>query len=73
VTPGLKGFVRFVDELSGLAEILIEGYEPALYNWDNLLVIVPFETEDLTSLFVASVPWLRSVNPSEFTAQLAAY
>lgn len=47
ITAGAKGFVDFVDERDGTLWILIEGMEPALLHWENKLVLVPFDTEDL--------------------------
>jgi hypothetical protein len=44
---GAKGFVMYVDETTGEVGILMEGIEPALVHWDNMLVIMPYDTEDL--------------------------
>lgn len=50
VPEGAKGFVSFVDEDMGAIWILMEGQEPALIYWDNTLVLVPFDTEDLLAV-----------------------
>jgi hypothetical protein len=47
---GAKGFVIYVDETSGELGILMEGLEPALVHWDNTLIIVPYDTEDLLAV-----------------------
>jgi hypothetical protein len=47
VPAGAVGFVDHVDEESGAVWILMEGIEPALFHWDNTLIIVPYDTEDL--------------------------
>jgi hypothetical protein len=47
---GAKGFVKYIDETTGEVGILMEGLEPALLHWDNMLVIMPFDTEDLLAV-----------------------
>lgn len=47
VAAGAKGFVKIVDETDGSLEILMEGLEPALVLWNNTLVLMPYDTEDL--------------------------
>jgi hypothetical protein len=47
---GAKGFVIYVDETSGELGILMEGLEPALVHWDNKLVLMPYDTEDLLAV-----------------------
>lgn len=47
VPEGAVGFVEHVDGESGAVWILMEGIEPALLYWDNTLIIVPYDTEDL--------------------------
>jgi hypothetical protein len=47
---GAKGFVSFIDADLGTVWILMEGIEPALVHWDNMLVVVPYDTEDLLAV-----------------------
>jgi hypothetical protein len=49
VPAGTKGFVEYIDEPQGSVWILMEGMEPALLHWDNRLIIVPYDTEDLVA------------------------
>lgn len=55
ITAGTKGFVDFIDQETGAVWILMEGMEPALVMWNNRLVLMPFDTDDLTECF-AFVP-----------------
>jgi hypothetical protein len=50
VPVGAKGFVSFIDEDLGAVWILMEGIEPALVHWDNMLVLMPYNTEDLLAV-----------------------
>lgn len=50
VPKGAKGFVSFIDDDLGAVWILMEGQEPALIHWDNTLVVLPFDTEDLLAV-----------------------
>jgi hypothetical protein len=45
-----KGFVKYIDETTSEVGILMEGMEPALVHWDNMLVLVPYDTEDLLAV-----------------------
>lgn len=47
---GAKGFVIYIDETTGAVGILMEGLEPALLHWDNTLIIMPYDTEDLLAV-----------------------
>jgi hypothetical protein len=47
---GAKGFVKYIDETTGEVGILMEGLEPALIHWGNVLVLEPFHTEDLLAV-----------------------
>lgn len=49
VAAGARGVVQSVDEEDGTTWLLMEGIEPALLYWDNMLVITPYDTEDLTA------------------------
>ena len=55
VPAGARGVVMKVDEEDGTTWILMEGMEPALFHWDNLLVISPFETDDLVACIRLSI------------------
>lgn len=55
VPAGIKGRVKHVDELDGTMWLFMEGRDPALIYWDNLLVLVPYDTEDLTELIRLTV------------------
>ena len=70
ITAGTKGFVDFVDDDTGTVWLLLEGVDPALIHWDNLLALVPFETEDVLECLVFGSkedggtlgPWKREHN-----------
>jgi hypothetical protein len=47
---GAKGFVKYCDETTGEVGILMEGMEPALLHWKNMLVLMPFDTDDLLAV-----------------------
>jgi hypothetical protein len=47
VPAGAKGFVESVDAEDGTLWVLMEGMEPALVRWDNMLVLSPFTCEEL--------------------------
>lgn len=51
VPLGARGFVNFQDEASGALWILMEGAEPALVYLDNLLVLMPYDTDDTLDCF----------------------
>lgn len=50
VLKGAKGFVNSVDEDNGALWILMEGLEPALSLWDNMLLLMPYDTEELLAV-----------------------
>jgi hypothetical protein len=50
VPKGAKGFVSAVDEDNGSVWILMEGLEPALALWDNMLLLMPYDTEELLAV-----------------------
>lgn len=47
IPAGAKGFVDYVDPENGTVEILMEGIEPALVHWGNIIILVPFQTDEL--------------------------
>lgn len=47
---GSKGFVKYCDETTGEVGILMEGMEPALLHWKNMLVLMPFDTDDMLAV-----------------------
>jgi hypothetical protein len=49
VPAGAKGFIEFLDQDDGTIWLLMEGIEPALFHWDNRLVLSPFTCEDLVA------------------------
>jgi hypothetical protein len=49
IPAGCKGFVEHVDEYDGTTWVLMEGMEPALFHWDNRLVLSPYTCEDLVA------------------------
>jgi hypothetical protein len=53
---GSKGFVEFIDPENGTVELFMEGRPPALYHWANILVLVPFQTDDLAECVRATFP-----------------
>jgi hypothetical protein len=58
---GTKGFVEYVDDETGLVEVLMEGIWPALMHWYNKLILVPFDTEDLTDCMVCGLRTISNV------------
>lgn len=46
VSAGAKGWVETVNADDGTVEVLMEGLEPALHEWRNILVLRPFQTDD---------------------------
>lgn len=72
LAAGTKAFVSFVDDKDGLTELLVEGADPALYAWDNKLVLVPFDTEDLTDCLAAALRSVVPIRASVTAPQLAA-
>jgi hypothetical protein len=52
ISAGTKGFVDYVDPETGTIWLLMEGIEPALIHWDNMLVLMPFDTEDILDCLV---------------------
>lgn len=61
IAAGTKGFVEYVDPESGLMEILMEGIEPALLHWGNLLILVPFDTDDLAACLVCALRHIPAI------------
>jgi hypothetical protein len=55
VPAGARGVVKAVDEDDGTTWILMEGIEPALFHWDNMLVISPHQTEELLTCIRLSI------------------
>lgn len=55
VPKGSAGFIELVDDYDGTAWLLMEGAEPALYHWDNRLVLSPYSCEDLLPCLRLSV------------------
>jgi hypothetical protein len=49
VPAGAKALVEMVDDYDGTVWLLMEGIEPALFHWDNRLVLSPFTCEDLVA------------------------
>lgn len=47
---GARGFVKYIDEDRGELGILMEGMEPALIHWDNMIVLVPYDTDDMLAV-----------------------
>jgi hypothetical protein len=47
VPEGTKFFVSHINEDDGTTWLLAEGDVPALFHWDNMLAIVPYDTEDV--------------------------
>lgn len=60
VPAGTQGVVDYVDADDGIVYLLMLGALPVLFNWDNQLILVPFETEDLTECFVCVVQTVQS-------------
>lgn len=58
---GTKGFVDYVHEDTGLVEVLMEGIWPALMHWQNKLVLVPFDTDDLADCLVCGLRTLSTI------------
>ncbi|MGY3589385.1 hypothetical protein [Bradyrhizobium sp. USDA 4350] len=69
VPEGTKLFVNHVADDDGTTWLLAEGMEPALIHWDNMLVIAPYDTEDLLLCLRAAIrcPGI-SVAPEELPA-----
>lgn len=63
VPAGTKGIVEFVAEEDGTTWVLIEGIEPALFHWDNRVVLAPFSCEELVSCLKLPVDKPMSVAP----------
>jgi hypothetical protein len=55
VPAGARGLIKAVDEEDGTVWILMEGMEPALFHWDNMLVISPHQTDDLVACIRLSI------------------
>lgn len=47
IAAGSKGFVDYIDPENGTVEVLMEGIQPAVLAWGNILILVPFDTDDL--------------------------
>jgi hypothetical protein len=60
VKAGAKGWFEYGDALTGLAQFMMEGHEPALRHWENRLCLVPFDTDDITDACVATLQTVRS-------------
>lgn len=54
IPAGTKLFVSYVSEDDGTMWLLAEGDVPALFHWDNMIVISPYDCEDF-------LPCLRAV------------
>jgi hypothetical protein len=55
VNEAARFCVAKIAEDDGTAWLMAEGIEPALYHWDNMLVISPFDTEDLLACLRLSI------------------
>lgn len=55
VPAGAKGVVDHIDEADGVIWLRMVGTFPALMYWDNLLVLSPFDCEDLITSIKLSV------------------
>jgi hypothetical protein len=55
VPEGTKVFVQHVADEDGATWLRAEGDVPALFHWDNLIVIVPYLTEDLLPCLRAAI------------------
>lgn len=64
IPDGTKCYVEEVHDDDGTAVLFVEGAIPALFNWRNRLVIVPFATNDLLECMVCG---LRSIKPIQAT------
>lgn len=60
IDAGSRGFVDYIDPENGTVEILMEGIQPAVLAWGNMLILVPFDTDDV-------LPCLRVVFPKRTT------
>lgn len=49
IEKGCKCWVSWVDATTGQTEITAEGCEPALHWWDNRIMLMPYDTDDLAS------------------------
>jgi hypothetical protein len=55
VPAGAPGYVELVDDFDGTTWVLMTGTaHPALYHWDNRLVLSPYTTEDLAQIIQVS-------------------
>jgi len=52
IPAGTKGWIEVVHPEEGCVQVRWEGAEPALYAWGNVLILVPFSTDDLTDALV---------------------
>ena len=62
VPKGSRGTVEYVDEREGTVWIRVAGAPEALKTWDNMVVLSPFETDELAECLVfapASLTWRR--------------
>lgn len=55
VPEGTKLFVQHIAEEDGATWLRAEGDVPALFHWDNILVMVPYDTEDLLPCLRAAI------------------
>jgi hypothetical protein len=63
VPAGTKGIVEFVAEEDGTTWVLIEGIEPALFHWDNRVVLAPFSCEELLACLKLPVDKPMPIGP----------
>jgi hypothetical protein len=74
VPSGAKGSVTYVDEDMGYVVITMDDAHPALYLWDNELILNPFTTDDLAEELVCLMrpcsTFIRDPEPLEVVSQL---
>lgn len=56
ISAGTRGFVDYIDPENGTVELLMEGIEPALISWGNIMIMVPFQTDDLAECLRVTFP-----------------
>jgi hypothetical protein len=65
VPAGARGVIASVADEDGTTWILMEGFPwPALYHWDNMLVISPHQTEDLVACLRLTIDKRLSIEHS---------
>lgn len=64
---GTKLFVQHVAEDDGVTWLRAEGDVPALFHWDNMIILVPYDTEDVLPCLRAAIrcPAAVSITPEE--------